>query len=177
MPGVATTTSVVAAVGCTLGTLPHVLAAITGLAALLHASAVAFSTIKWAGVAYLLWMAWATWREHGALRVDDEPRAAASTGRTIGRAVLANLLNPKLTIFFFAFLPPFVTPGGGEVVEMLQLSGVFMAMTWVVFAAYGVGAAAMRDRVLARPQVMDWLRRTFAASFVALGARLASERA
>lgn len=122
-------------------------------------------------------MAWSTWRQHGALVVDDHARAPASTGRTIGSAVLANLLNPKLTIFFFAFLPQFTGPGGGTVAEMVQLSAVFMVMTGVVFAAYGVGAAAVRDRVLARPRVMDWLRRTFAAAFVALGARLAVERA
>jgi threonine/homoserine/homoserine lactone efflux protein len=169
--------SLVAALGCTLGIVPHLVAAITGLAALVHANAVAFSTIKWLGVAYLLWMAWSTWRQHGALVVDDHARAPASTWRTIGSAVLANLLNPKLTIFFFAFLPQFVTPGRGELVEMVQLSAVFMVMTGVVFAAYGIGAAAVRDRVLARPRVMDWLRRTFAAAFVALGARLAVERA
>lgn len=169
--------SLVAAAGCTLGIVPHVVAAITGLAAVVHTSAVAFSTVKWAGVAYLLWMAWGTWRDRGALVVDEHTSGPASVGRTIGAAVVANVLNPKLTIFFFAFLPQFVTPGGSEVVEMVGLSAAFMAMTWVVFAAYGVAAAAARDRVLSRPRVMDRLRRGFAVSFVGLAARLATERA
>ena len=164
--------SVVAAVGCTLGIVPHVLAAVTGLAALLHTSALAFQVLKYLGVAYLLYMAWATLREKGALDVrgDGSPR---STARVIGSGVLVNLLNPKLTIFFFAFLPQFVTPGQAALPQMLQLSGVFMLLTFVVFVGYGTCAAGVRDRVVSRPRVMTWLRRVFAGSFVALGARLA----
>ncbi|WP_448615057.1 LysE family translocator [Modestobacter sp. URMC 112] len=164
--------SVVAAVGCTLGIVPHVLAAVTGLAALLHTSALAFQVLKYLGVAYLLYMAWATLREKGALDVrgDSSPR---STARVIGSGVLVNLLNPKLTIFFFAFLPQFVTPGQPALPQMLQLSGVFMVLTFVVFVGYGTCAAGVRDRVVSRPRVMTWLRRVLAGSFVALGARLA----
>jgi threonine/homoserine/homoserine lactone efflux protein len=165
--------SLVAAAGCTLGIMPHMLAAITGLAAVLHASAVAFETIKYAGVAYLVYMAWSTLRETGALRVETDaaPRSAASV---IVSGVLVNLLNPKLTIFFFAFLPHFVAPGeSNALLRMLGLSLVFMLMTFVVFAGYGRFAAAVRDRVISRPGVMTWIRRTFAGAFVALGARLA----
>jgi len=165
--------SVVAAAGCTLGIVPHVVAAITGLAAVLHASAVAFATLKWLGVAYLLWMAWSTWRDEGALTVqeDQTPRSAR---RVVLSGILVNLLNPKLTIFFFAFLPQFVSAGEpGAVTRMVELSGVFMLVTLVVFAAYGVFAAAVRTHVVARPRVPTWMRRTFAAAFVALGARLA----
>ena len=167
--------SVVAAFGCTLGIVPHMVAAITGLAALLHTSALAFQVLKYAGVAYLLFMAWSTLREHGALAVEEDatPRSDA---KVVGSAVLINVLNPKLTIFFFAFLPQFVTAGeGGTLVGMLQLSGVFMLVTFVVFAAYGVFAAAVRTHVVSRPKVMTWMRRTFAGAFVALGARLAAE--
>jgi threonine/homoserine/homoserine lactone efflux protein len=164
---------VAAAVGCTLGIVPHMVAAITGLAAVLHTSAVAFQTVKYAGVAYLLWMAWSTWRERGALAapVSAAPRSA---GAVIVSGILVNILNPKLTIFFFAFLPQFVpVDEAGAVGRMLLLSGIFMLATLVVFVGYGLVAAAMRDRVLSRPRVMAWLRRVFAASFVALGARLA----
>ena len=165
--------SVVAALGCTLGIVPHMLAAITGLAALLHTSAVAFQVLKYAGVVYLLWMAWTTLRERGALAVDTAA-APRSAGTVVVRGVLLNVLNPKLTIFFFAFLPQFVdaTPGG-TLLPMLQLSGVFMLVTFAVFVLYGVFAAAVRERVVSRPRVMAWLRRTFAGAFVALGARLA----
>ena len=165
--------SVVAAVGCTLGIAPHMLAAITGLAALLHTSAVAFQALKYVGVAYLLYMAWSTVREKGALTVNEEA-APRSDGKVILSGVLINILNPKLTIFFFAFLPQFVSPGGhSALLSMLGLSAVFMAVTLVVFVAYGLFAAAVRTHVVSRPRVMTWMRRTFAGAFVALGARLA----
>ncbi|MEI5103510.1 LysE family translocator [Streptomyces sp. PmtG] len=165
--------SVVAAVGCTVGIVPHMLAAITGLAALLHTSAIAFQTLKYLGVAYLLYMAWKTLRDTSALTVrpDDAPRSAAGV---IVDAVLLNLLNPKLTLFFFAFLPQFVPDDHPHALaRMLELSGYFMLLTFVVFAAYGRFAAAMRDHVISRPAVVTWLRRAFAGAFAALGAKLA----
>ncbi|MFE6359661.1 LysE family translocator [Streptomyces sp. NPDC057806] len=165
--------SVVAAFACALGILPHMLATITGVAALLHTSATACQILKYAGVAYLLYMAWATLRDKEAITV-DRTAAPMSAGRTIVQGVLINLLNPKLTMFFFAFLPQFVDPDGpGAVPRMLALSGVFMAATFIVFALYGVLAASVRDQVVARPKVMAWLRRSFAGSFVALSAKLA----
>ena len=165
--------SLVAAVGCTLGIVPHLMAAVTGLAALLNASALAFQGVKYAGVAYLLYLAWRTWRETGALGV-DAAAGARSAWPTIRSAVLVNLLNPKLTIFFVAFLPQFVHADEPYAVwHMLGLSGVFMLVTLVVFAAYGVFAAAMRTRVLQRPRVLAWLRRSLAGSYVLLAGRLA----
>jgi len=164
--------SLVAAVGCTIGIVPHLVAAATGLAALMHASALAFQGLKYAGVAYLLFLAWTTLRDKGALGVDAaEP---SSAWRTIRQAVLLNLLNPKLTIFFVAFLPQFVHPDEPNALwHMLGLSAVFMLVTLVVFAGYGVFAAALRTRVLARPRVLAWLRRSFAGSYVLLAGRLA----
>jgi threonine/homoserine/homoserine lactone efflux protein len=168
--------SVVAAAGCTLGIVPHMAAAITGLAALLHTSAVAFATLKYLGVAYLLYLAWSTLRERGALAVEEED-APRSARKTIATAVLINVLNPKLTIFFFAFLPQFVAPGDPTgTLKMVGLSGIFMAMTFVIFSIYGVFAAAVRREVISRPRVLDWMRRAFAGCFVALGAKLALTR-
>jgi threonine/homoserine/homoserine lactone efflux protein len=167
-----TRAGVLAAFACTLGTVPHAVAALTGLAAVLHASGVAFQAIKYAGVAYLLWMAWQTWRDTGALRVDEgsAPRGARAV---IWTGVTANLLNPKLTLFFFAFLPQFVPNAAGSTARMVGLSAVFMAMTFVTFVGYAVAAGALRDRVLTRPQLVTRIRKVFAASFVALSARLA----
>jgi threonine/homoserine/homoserine lactone efflux protein len=165
--------AVVAAFGCTLGIVPHMLAAITGLAAVLHASAVAFQLIKYAGVAYLLFMAWATLKEQGALKVnaDNTPR---SDIQVIVSAVLVNVLNPKLSIFFFAFLPQFVSVDeASPLLRMLELSLAFMVMTFAVFVVYGVFAASVRDHVISRPRILVWMRRTFAAAFVGLGAKLA----
>jgi threonine/homoserine/homoserine lactone efflux protein len=165
--------SVIAAFGCTLGIVPHMAAAILGLAALLHASAVAFEVFKYAGVAYLLYMAWNALREHGSLRVQGELGARSALQVTV-TAILINLLNPKLSIFFFAFLPQFVAPDETRpLAHMLMLSAVFMLLTFVVFVGYGLFAAAVRDHVVSRPRVMAWMRRGFAAAFVALGIKLA----
>jgi threonine/homoserine/homoserine lactone efflux protein len=165
--------SVVAALGCTLGIVPHMVAAITGLAAVLHASALAFDIVRYAGVAYLIYMAWTTWRDTGSLSV-EEPAHARPASRVIVSGILVNLLNPKLTIFFVAFLPQFVsTSGAAATLEMLQLSAVFMIVTFAVFVAYGLLAAALRTRVLSRPALIATIRRTFAVAFVALAGRLA----
>jgi threonine/homoserine/homoserine lactone efflux protein len=164
--------SVLAAFACTLGILPHMAAAITGLAALLHQSALAFEIVKYAGVAYLLWMAWSSLQEDGILRVEGSTPKGARAVLIEGVAI--NLLNPKLSIFFLAFLPQFVAVDDpAPLTTMILLSLVFMAMTFVIFALYGLFAAQMRTQVLSRPTVLAWMRRGFAAAFVALGARLA----
>jgi threonine/homoserine/homoserine lactone efflux protein len=165
--------SVLAAFACTLGIVPHLAAAMLGLAALLHTSALAYNLVKYAGVAYLLYMAWQSIREHGVLKVEKSgtPRTAL---RVLVEGILINILNPKLSIFFVAFLPQFIAADEpNPLMRMLELSAVFMAMTFVVFAIYGLFAAAMRDHVISRPAVMAWMRRAFAAAFVALGVRLA----
>jgi threonine/homoserine/homoserine lactone efflux protein len=164
--------SVLAAFACTLGILPHIAAAITGLAAVLHQSALAFELFKYAGVAYLLWMAWSSLKEDGILRVEG---ATPKRGKAVlVEGVAINLLNPKLSIFFLAFLPQFVAADDtAPLTTMILLSLVFMAMTFVIFALYGLFAAQMREQVLSRPAVLTWMRRGFAAAFVALGARLA----
>jgi threonine/homoserine/homoserine lactone efflux protein len=144
-----------------------------GLAALLHTSALAFETLKYLGVAYLLYMAWSALREKGALSLDKEigPR---SNARVIVSAILINILNPKLSIFFFAFLPQFVSADEPHPLSrMFELSGVFMFLTFAVFTGYGLFAAAVRNHIVSRPRVLAWMRRTFAAAFIALGAKLA----
>ena len=165
--------SVVAAFGCTLGIVPHMAAAILGLAALLHTSAVAFQVFKYLGVAYLLYMAWNTLRERGALKVEKQV-GARSAVQVIVTAILINFLNPKLSIFFMAFLPQFVSAGElHPLPRMFELSAAFMLMTFAVFVGYGLFAASIRDHVITRPRVLTWMRRSFAGAFVALGARLA----
>jgi threonine/homoserine/homoserine lactone efflux protein len=164
---------VLAALSCTLAIVPHVLAAVTGLAALLHASAVAFQAVKYLGVAYLAYTAWATLRDRHPIVV-DQPAVPRSPARTLVSGVLVNTLNPKLSVFFLAFLPQFVSTGApGALPRMLALSGVFMLASFVVFTGYGVGAAAVRRHVVGRPAVLAWLRRAFAGTFLALGLRLA----
>jgi threonine/homoserine/homoserine lactone efflux protein len=167
---------VVTAFGCTLGIVPHLIAAVTGTAALLRASGIAFDVLRIVGVCYLLLMAVLTWRDTSRLTVEDQqPRRSAT--RVITSAVLANALNPKLTVFFFAFLPQFVPPHAHHELErLLLLSAVFMLMTFVVFVLYGIAASAARRHVIDRPEVVRRVRRVFAVSFVGLGVKLATTR-
>src|SRR5690606_35771018 len=132
-----------------------------------------FQVLKYLGVVYLLYLAWSTLREHGAMTIekDAQPRSAR---QVIVTGILINILNPKLSIFFFAFLPQFVSADEPDsLARMLELSAVFMAITFLVFAVYGVSAAAVRTHVISRPPVLVWMRRAFAAAFVGLGAKLA----
>ncbi|MGH3914488.1 MAG: LysE family translocator [Pseudonocardiaceae bacterium] len=164
--------SVIASVGCTLGIVPHMLAAITGLAALLNTSAVAFQVLKYLGVAYLLYMAWSTLRDKGAMAVEENTESLTAM-KMIVRGILINLLNPKLTIFFFAFLPQFVsTTEPNLFLHLSGLSAVFMLLTFIVFVGYGKFAASIRNHVISRPQVLTWMRRVFAGAFAALGVSL-----
>ena len=169
--------SVFAALGCTAGILPHLLATILGLAAILHTSAVAFQALKFAGVAYLLYLAYATWRDKTAFVVEKTATPTAATSLVV-KAFLLNILNPKLTIFFLAFLPQFVEPhSSSPLTQLFTLSGIFMAMTFGIFVVYGFLAHAFRRAVIDSPRVQSWLRRSFAAAFAGLGANLAlSER-
>lgn len=165
--------SVYASLGCTAGILPHLLATVLGLAAVMHTSALAFQVLKFAGVAYLFYLAVATWRDRSAFAVQGQA-AQAAPGALVLKAFLLNILNPKLTIFFLAFLPQFVDPAAGRpLLQLLVLSAVFMAMTFAVFVAYGLLAHAFRRGVIESPRVQRWLRWGFAASFAGLGARLA----
>ena len=165
--------SVFGALGSTLSIVPHIAAAVFGLAAVLHASALAFQVVKYAGVAYLLFLAWKVLTERTAVDVKGR-RDTRSHLQVVGQGILASLLNPKLSVFFLAFLPQFVDVGGTDpVTQMIGLGAVFMAMTFVVFVAVGAAAVTVRETIVSRPAVMTWVRRLFAGTFVALGARLA----
>ena len=169
--------SIFAALGCTAGIVPHLLATVLGLAAVMHTSALAFQALKYAGVAYLFYLAYATWKDGSAFVVDSAPSMRGARALVV-KAFLLNILNPKLTIFFLAFLPQFVAPAAASpLAQLLLLSGIFMAMTFVVFVVYGLAAHAFRRSVIDSPRVQAWLRRGFAAVFAGLGAQLAaSER-
>lgn len=164
----------VTAFGCTLAVVPHMAAAVVGVAAVFARDERAFAVLKWAGVAYLLWMAWGTLRERGALRLDADAPEGSDAG-VVGRAVLANALNPKLSVFFFAFLPQFVESGDDRRVAlpMLGLGLLFVLVTGVTMVGYALAASSVRRYVVGRATVMTWMRRVVAASFVALGVRLA----
>ncbi|WP_186388711.1 MULTISPECIES: LysE family translocator [unclassified Stappia] len=168
LPGIA------AAFGCTLGILPALIAATFGLAALLHASALAFQVLKYAGAAYLFYLAWQALRNAGPLAFDRDTSGPADLVAVARTGFLINMLNPKLSLFFLAFLPQFLAPGQGAVeLQILSMGSVFMGLTLVAFIGYGVFAAAVGARALRSRQVMAWMSRTVAVAFAGFGARLA----
>jgi len=164
----------IAAFGCTLGIVPHILAAMLGLSGIMQAGALAFEVVRWAGVAYLVYMGISMIRGGGSLSLDAEDESAGAVGLIVWRGILLNLLNPKLTVFFFAFLPQFLdAPSGLFDAQLIRLGGVFMLATFVVFVVYAYASAAFRDRVLGAPTVRRWLQRTLGAILIGLAARLA----
>jgi len=181
--------SVAAAFGCTLGIVPHLLASILGLAAIMHTSAVAFQVVKLLGVAYLLYLAWGMWRSTGVLALTENGNTPdgnkASSSRLSGsglkrfagiaiRGALINILNPKLSVFFLAFLPQFVPVAASDALwKMSVLSATFMAMTFVIFVCYGMAANAVRRRVLSSQRIMNWMQCSFAAAFAGFAFKLA----
>lgn len=165
--------ALLAALGCTLGIVPHIIASIVGLAALLHTSALAFQIVKYLGVVYLLYMAWGIMRDNGSLQVrgDESPDSMA---KIIANGFLLNILNPKLSLFFLAFLPQFVPENAANPpFQMLALASAFMLLTFLVFVGYGASAVVARRSILAKSRATVWLRRCFAGAFAALAMRLA----
>nr|WP_168713252.1 LysE family translocator [Cochlodiniinecator piscidefendens] len=166
--------SIAAALGCTVGIVPAALASIVGLATLLHASALAFQVIKFLGVAYLFYMAWKILRDEAVMEV-SESKDQTGLLKIATTGILLNVLNPKLSLFFLAFLPQFVSPTITNATgSLIGLVAVFMAMTFAVFILYGAFAAIARDYVIRRPSVMRWIKRCFAGTFGFLGAKLAA---
>ncbi|MEP1765066.1 MAG: LysE family translocator [Sulfitobacter sp.] len=165
--------SVAAALGCTVGILPAAIASIIGLAAVLHTSALVFQIIKFLGVAYLFYMAWRILRDNSAMTVSAPPQRS-SYFRVAVTGTLLNVLNPKLSLFFLAFLPQFISPSAANATgSLLWLAAIFMVMTFGVFVIYGAFASFARDYVIQRPSVLTWIRRCFAGTFGFLGAKLA----
>jgi threonine/homoserine/homoserine lactone efflux protein len=164
----------IAAVGCTLGIVPHMVAAMLGLSGIMQAGSVVFEAVRWAGVAYLVFMGFSMIRDAGTLPLDAGDTPGDSAGKVVWRGVLLNVLNPKLTLFFFAFLPQFLDASPGLLdVRLIELGGIFMLMTLAVFAVYAIASAAIRDLVLAAPVARRWIERTFGAILIGFAAKLA----
>ncbi|MGO2353855.1 MAG: LysE family translocator [Marinomonas foliarum] len=166
--------SFAAALGCTLGILPSMLASIFGLAVILHTSALAFQVIKFIGVAYLLYLAWCMWKDTGGVQLENKKELKVNLVQIALKGCLINVLNPKLTIFFLAFLPQFISSSMSSATsQMLLLGGIFMAMTLLIFILYGMLASKARQYLIGSSKITKYLQQTFAASFALLGIKLA----
>ena len=163
-----------AALGCTLGIVPHMLAAVLGLSGIMQAGSDVFEVLRWAGVCFLVFMGLSMIRDAGRISLDDVNTGVDPMGPVVWRGILLNVLNPKLTLFFFAFLPQFLDAAPGLFyVRLIWLGGVFMLMTLAVFSVYALASAAFRDLVLGAPVVRRWIERTLGAFLIGFAARLA----
>ena len=136
-------------------------------------SARAFQILKFAGAIYLLYLAWGMWRDTGSLKLDrsSKPMNAA---QIVLKGILINILNPKLTMFFFAFLPLFVSAEAvSPTQQMIVLSAIFMGMTFFIFALYGSLASWISTYLISSPKAIRWMQRSFAVVFAILAAKLA----
>jgi threonine/homoserine/homoserine lactone efflux protein len=164
----------IAAVGCTLGIVPHMLAAMLGLSGIMQAGSVVFEAVRWAGVAYLVFMGASMIRDARELSLDDVNAGPGPMGPVVWRGILLNVLNPKLTLFFFAFLPQFLDASPSLLdARLILLGGVFMLMTLAVFAVYALASAGARDLILAAPTARRWIERTLGAFLIGFAAKLA----
>ncbi|MEC9262371.1 MAG: LysE family translocator [Pseudomonadota bacterium] len=164
---------IMAAFGCTMGIVPALLASAFGLAALFHASTLAFQILKYVGSVYLLYLAWQMWRSASPIAVGKAQSSLSLTGIAT-KGFLINILNPKLSIFFLAFLPQFVPVTAESTLKpMLLLGGIFMLMTFAVFVAYGFLSGYFRQFVVNSEKTSIRMQQVFATCFAGMGLRLA----
>jgi threonine/homoserine/homoserine lactone efflux protein len=168
---------VAGALGVSGGVLIHTLAAAIGLSALIHSSASVFEAIRWVGIAYLLWLAFSSLRATDTdLAPETEPESS-SLVTVAARGALTNLLNPKVILFFLAFLPQFVDPARGAVWAQLLVLGLgFAAVGLAVDATIGLASGRARGRLGRSPRVRRAIDRLAALVFVGLAVRLVTDR-
>jgi threonine/homoserine/homoserine lactone efflux protein len=164
--------AIVTALGMCSGVSVHTLAAALGISALFYSSALAFTLLKAAGAAYLFYLAWKTFRDSGGLRPAKPLELPA--GALFRRGFLMNVLNPKVALFFLAFLPQFVSRDSGSIpAQMLLLGLLFMAQAVVLFGALGYFAGGIGGFLLSRPRIARHFNWLTGGIFVALGLRIA----
>lgn len=164
--------------GLCLGLVLHTSAVALGLAALLAASSLAFTVLKLLGAAYLAYLAWQALRAPASVGAGaaGAPRAGAGSAlRMVGRGVLMNLSNPKVLVFFLAFLPQFADPARGRVAPQILLLGLlFMLATLLVFGAIALFSGYFGVWLQRSVRAQQWLQRTAGLVFLGLALRLAS---
>lgn len=159
--------------GLASGLVVHTTAVAFGVAVLIETSQTAFAVLKYAGVGYLLYLAWGAARSSGAA-LEDKGTESLSAKRLYLRGFIMNVVNPKVTIFFLAFLTQFVDPAVGPVVpQFYQLGALMMAVTIVTFGTVALAAGALGEWLRQSPRAMMWLDRVAAGVFVGLAVKLA----
>jgi len=165
--------TLVSAAGASVGLVVHSAFAAVGLSALLQQSATAYSMVKYAGAAYLIYLGIKTLLDRESFAVTGET-APARLGSVFFQAVASNVLNPKVTLFFLAFLPQFADPAaGGAALQLLVLGLTFALLTWMIFSALGYFSGSLGNWLVSRPKLADGLRWLTGGVLIGLGLRLA----
>ncbi len=171
---------IVFGLGCALGCLSHTVLAVIGVGAILAASPLAFTALKWAGGAYLIWLGIQALRHAGAVRIEggnDSQAPVDSLRRTFSKGFVANAINPKVVLFFLSFLPQFVDVSRGSMELQLGLLGLlFTAQAAVLFGLLGYFSGSVGGWINRKPQVGKWLDRLAGTVFIALGVRMIAVR-
>lgn len=163
--------------GCALGCLSHTALAVAGVSALVAASPLAFTALRIAGGAYLIWLGVGALRSRGGARIGEPGAADRSLSGLFLRGVLANAINPKVVLFFLSFLPQFVVVrSGGVAWQMAALGLVFTAQAAVLFCLLGYFAGSVGQWLGRQPRAGLWLDRVAGAVFIGLGLRLIASR-
>lgn len=168
--------AVITALGMCSGVSVHTTAAALGISAVLYSSAWAFTVLKYAGAAYLLYLAYKAVREHG-IHLKQSDRSPVRSWQLFRRGFIMNVLNPKVGLFFLAFLPQFVSRDSGRIpMQMLLLGFIFMAQAVLIFSAIGLLSGSAGDLILKRPRLSKYFAWLSAGIFASLGLRLAFAR-
>ena len=164
---------IVVTLGLASGLMVHTIAVAVGLAAVVHSSAVAFSTLKYIGAAYLLYLAWQAFRA-SVLTGQQEQVPVLSRGKLYGRGIIMNLANPKVSLFFMAYLPQFANPRYGSMtVQFIQLGAVFILATLLVFSSISLLAGGFGDKFRRSSLAQKTVNRIASLLFIGLAVKLA----
>lgn len=162
--------------GIWAGTLVHIILAVVGLAAFIASSPVAFSSVKWIGVAYLFWLGLSSLRAQETKLTDEHSANSTSRNGIFLQGAIITLFNPKVAIFFIAFLPQFIVEGAGPAWFQLLLHGVLLiGVSAVVEPVFVLLGAKLTEKLRNNPRINLWMSRGLGILFIALAARLAFE--
>ncbi len=164
-----------AAFGCTLGILPHILAAILGISVILNTGAQIFKIIRIIGVLYLIYLGIGLLKAENGIKIGEKKKERPFL--IITKAILINLLNPKLTLFFLSFLPQFIEPDSLNTrIEMISLSLVFMGLTFIIFCSYGLLANSFRSVLIKSPKLFNRIQQGFGIILIGFAGKIALDR-
>lgn len=166
--------AIVTTLGLTSGLIIHTSAAAFGISVIFQTSEIAFNIVKYVGAAYLLYIAYQAFKYRNEKLDLSVQNSASELKKLYVKGFIMNILNPKVSIFFLAFLPQFVNTASGNVpMQMITLGGVFMLLTIVVFSSIGIAGNLLSAKLLEKPNIVKYMNILTSFVLVSLGIKLA----